>query len=554
MPWIPSNEGDEYPTLGYYVIDWMKENLQAPDNPEVAAFVPYYEQEDFLLKFYEIDPYTGKRVHNSAVYSRPRGHGKSPLLGAIAIVEALADVVPDGWDAYGQPVGKPWRMVRTPLVQIAAVSEQQTGNTWTPLIEMLDGPVQYNYPGIEPLADFVNLPKGKIQKVTSSARSLKGNKPVFAVLDQTEEWVQSNGGLVLAETMAINATKTGGSYIESPNAFTPGEGSVAEQSATLWQQMKAGKSRFTGLYYDHREAPPETDLKDQESLMFGLRVAYGDASGHPDGCVIHDPPCPPGHMDMDILVNKIWDGRIPAQKSRADWLNQITHAADAYITQPEWTGAQDLTKEVRPGDVVTLGFDGSRGRAKGKPDATALIGVRLKDKHIFEIKVWEAPNGPMQEGWTPPLGEVNAAVALAFKKYKVVGMYADPAKDWRSYVNDWEAKYSTKVSVKVKASAAHPFEWWMTGGRSHMNQRAIENFEGLIRNGDATHDGSFSLTNHVLNARRRIKANKLTLSKSNDYSSDKIDGCVAAVLAMQCALDAIAKGVKTSGQTASRIR
>jgi phage terminase large subunit-like protein len=94
----------------------------------------------------------------------------------------------------------------------------------------------------------------------------------------------------------------------------------------------------------------------------------------------------------------------------------------------------------------------------------------------------------------------------------------------------------------------------MTGGRSHMNQRAIENFEGLIRNGDATHDGSFGLTNHVLNARRRIKANKLTLSKSNDYSSDKIDGCVAAVLAMQCALDAIAKGVKTSGQTAGRIR
>ena len=37
-----------------------------------------------------------------------------------------------------QPVGKPWAEVRTPLVQIAAVSEEQTKNTWSPLLEMLE--------------------------------------------------------------------------------------------------------------------------------------------------------------------------------------------------------------------------------------------------------------------------------------------------------------------------------------------------------------------------------------------------------------------------------
>lgn len=553
MPWIPSYPG-EIPTLGYYVIDWITENLQAPDSADPEPFVPYAEQEDFIINFYAIDIRNGKRLYNSGVISRPRGWGKSPFLGALAIVEGLADVVPDGWDAYGQPVGKPWSRVRTPLVQIAAVSEEQTANTWNPLREMLSGPVQYNYPGVEPLESFVNLPKGKIQPITSSARTVKGNKPVFAVLDQTEEWIQSNGGKKLAEVMHINATKIGGSVIESPNAFTPGEDSVAEDSARVWAQMQAGEAKFDGLYYDHREAPPETDLSERESLMVGLRVAYGDSSGHPDGCVIHEPPCDPGHVDLDVVANKVWDPRIPAQLSRADFLNQITHASDAYITHPEWEGVKDLDKFLEPRDTITLGFDGSRGKAKGKPDATALIGCRIRDKHIFEIKVWEAPNGPKMNEWSPPLGEIEAAIDAAFKLYDVAAFYADPAKDWRSYVNKWEAKYGAKI--KVRLSAAHPFEWWMTGGRSHMNQRAIELFEGAVRNQEITHDGSFALTNHMLNARRRIKAHKLTLSKENDYSSNKIDAAVCAVLAYQACVDCIAKGIglrKTTGQI-KRIR
>jgi hypothetical protein len=136
------------------------------------------------------------------VISRPRGWGKSPFLAAIACLEALGDVVPDGWDANGQPVGKPWSAVRTPLVQIAAVSETQTKNTWSPLLEMLQGPALDLYPGLEPLDTFVNLPRGRIETVTSSARTVKGNRAVFAVLDQTRgSGVQSNGGPKLASTM-----------------------------------------------------------------------------------------------------------------------------------------------------------------------------------------------------------------------------------------------------------------------------------------------------------------------------------------------------------------
>lgn len=525
MPWKPSEPG-EVPTLGGLVIEWIAEFLAAPDRAEYEPFVLYPEQEAFVLRFYELNPYTGKRRFRRGVISRPRGWGKSPFLAAVACAEALGPVVPDGWDADGQPVGMPWARVRTPLVQVAAVSETQTKNTWTPLLEMLDGPAIDAFPGLEPLDTFVNLPRGRIEPVTSSARTVKGNRPVFAVLDQTEEWVRSNNGLKLASTMRINAAKIGGSTIESPNAYIPGEGSVAEESAAFWSLIRSGKAKDDGLYYDHREAPPETDMADAESLRDGLRVSYGDSAKDVGG-----------HVDLDVIMATIWDPAIDPQVARADFLNQITHAADSWLSQPEWAGCADATKVVADRDAIVLGFDGSRSRARGITDATALIGCRVSDGHLFEIGVWEQPDNVTD--WRVPIVEVEASVHTAFTRYNVVGFYADPAK-WESYIAAWEAKYTKRL--KVKATRDHPIEWWMVGGRSSQVVRALEQFHSAVVDSDLSHDGTSTLTRHVLNARRRPSRSGIQIAKEHPDSPRKIDAAVAAVLAWQARLDAVAAG------------
>jgi hypothetical protein len=58
VPWIPEHPGD-YPTLGYDVIDWITDMLAAPDTADYKPFVLYPEQEDFVLRFYELDPKVG---------------------------------------------------------------------------------------------------------------------------------------------------------------------------------------------------------------------------------------------------------------------------------------------------------------------------------------------------------------------------------------------------------------------------------------------------------------------------------------------------------------
>lgn len=537
--WRPQ-PGDLYPTLGRLVIPWIETYLAAPDRTDGSLLVLTPEQCTFLMRLYRVDPETGRRRDvRRAVYSRPKGAGKSPLLAAIGAVEALGPVVPDGFDANGQPVGKEWLTVRTPWVQFFAVAEDQTKNSWIPLLEMLrEGPACDDFPGLEPMETFVNLPvKGRIEFATSAGSSKEGNRPVAAILDQTEAWNASNGGVKLAATVRRNIGKTDGCSIESPNAYEPGAGSVAEDTAEYAKKISEGRAKAEGLLYDHREAPPETDMSDAESLRAGLLVAYGD-SAEDNG----------GWVNLERLMAEIWDPATAPQDARRFYLNQITHASDSWISQPEWAGRVDV-RTVADREAVTLGFDGSRHRSHGVTDATALIGCRVSDGHLFEIGVWEQPDN--MTDWQVPALEVDAAVHTAFAKYNVVGFFADPAK-WESYIAGWEAKYHKRL--QIKSTRDHPIEWWMTGGRSLQTVRALEQFHSAVIDGELTHDGTSILTRHVLNARRRPTRSGIQIAKEHPDSARKIDAAVAAVLAWQARLDAVAAGIGAPTFIPRRIR
>lgn len=556
MPWRPSSPG-ERPTLGWVVLDWIEENLIVPDGAAGGdPLVFTNEQAAFVLALYEVDsrfvgPATqgralvNGRIVRRAVLSRPKGWGKSPFVAALCLAEALAPVVLDGWDADGQPVGREWTSLGFKAkVQIVAVSEDQTANTWDPLLDMArNGPVYDNY-AIEPLESFVNVPRGRIEPVTSSGMSREGFRPVFSALDQTESWTSTNGGRKLAATIRRNLGKVNGCSVETPNAFEPGVDSVAERSFAAHQHQTEGRTRIaTGMLFDHREAPPDTDPTDEGSLRSGLRVVYGDSLDTAGGWA-----------PEDRIIAEYWDPDTDPQDARRFYLNQITHASDSWLSQPEWAGRFDGTKIVADREAITLGFDGSRSRARGVTDATALIACRVSDGHIFEPLdrcVWEQPDGPAGVDWAVPVLEVDVAVHSVFARYNVVGFYADPAK-WESYIAAWEAKYTARL--KVKSTRDHPIEWWMVGGRSAKVVQALEQFHSAVVDGDLTHDGSYALTRHILNSRRRVSRSGMQIAKAHPESPMKIDAAVAAVLAWQARLDAVAAGIGRKTGVPRRIR
>ena len=530
MGWKPEFPG-EFPTLGYEVLEWMSDMLAMPDRADYEPFILTPEQANFILNYYRIDPLTGKRVYRRAVWSRPKGSGKSPLMGAIGICEALAPVLFDGWDANGRPVGKPWAEVRTPLVQFAAVNEEQTRNAFDPLLEMLrQGPV-LDYYDIDPMETFVALPKGRIEYITAAATSKEGAKPVFAALDQTEGWIRSNGGVNLAAVLRRNAGKIGGTTIETPNAYRPGMGSVSEATAEYHASIKEGRAREEGLLYDHREAPSDTDMADKDSLYKGLLHVYGD-SAEDNG----------GWVDLGRIMQEIWDPATDPQDARQFYLNQVTHASDSWMSRPELMGAADSTVVIPDGERVVLGFDGSKGRSRGKADATALVGMSVDSKHLFTIKVWERSDADPQD-WSPNPAEVDAVVRETFQKFNVLGFYADPS-GWTGQIAQWEADFGRRL--RVKASRDAPISAWPRGKDTKVSEHVEKLRQALVMR-EITWDGGSALMRHILNARRRSTRTGYLLYKQFPDSPDKIDAAYAAVMAYKAYIDALSRGAAKRG-------
>lgn len=526
MPWVPSEEG-ERPTLGWAVLDWIEDHLIVPDGPSAGEPLVFTrEQAQFVLEFYEVDPaFEGSpvrrgalvdaRIVRRAVLSRPKGAGKSPMMAALAIAEALGPVVLDGWDAEGQPVGREWASVgMRVLVQLLAASEDQTANTWDPLLDMCrNGPV-YDACPIEPMQTFVNVPQGRIETVTSSSLSREGSRPVFAVLDQTESWTTTNGGHKLAASVRRNLGKVSGHSIESPNAFVPGRDSVAERSYEDFAKQQEGKTRIgSGMLYDHREAPPDTDLADEASLRAGIRVAYGDSLDRKGGWV-----------SEDRIVAEIYDPGTDPQEARAYYLNQITHASGSWVTRPE-IAANFVDASLEDGDTITLGFDGSKS-----DDATGLVACRMSDGVLFTLDAWEKPFGPEGAGWEVDRFDVDRVVRSAFDRFDVVAFFADE-REFESYIDTWAFEFGEGLLVEATGGRKRHAVRFDMRGRVKEFTEAAERCQIDIEAGEWPHDGDSRLVRHLGNTWRNPNRYGVSVSKENRHSPNKIDLTVCAILA-----------------------
>jgi phage terminase large subunit-like protein len=85
----------------------------------------------------------------------------------------------------------------------------------------------------------------------------------------------------------------------------------------------------------------------------------------------------------------------------------------------------------------------------------------------------------------------------------------------------------------------------MTGNRSYLVVRALEQFQNSVIDREMVHSGDLALSRHILNARRRLGRSGLSISKEHPDSKNKIDAAVAAVLAYQARLQALSKGEAT---------
>lgn len=530
MPWRGPQFDGEFPSLGHEVVSWIERYLRhGPGDVEYQPIELDDEFYEFVVRAYAIDPETGRRTYSRAFLSRSKGRAKSELAGMLCCAEAVGPVRFAGWDAQGEPVGRP---VKSPFIRCLATEESQSGNTFDNVTTMLGDLSERHgdeYPGIDigrsshtSTRVILHANRGEVRPSTASGASKDGGKETFAVFDETHLYLLPE----LHEMHRIvrrNLRKRLEAQpwcLETSTMYRPGDESVAEATHSYARAIAEGRVKEKGLLFDHREAPADTDLADRDSLIKGLRAAYGPAADW---------------MDLDGIISEIWDPQSDPSDSRRYWLNQVVASSDAWVAPHEWRACADPTKVVGRGELITIGFDGSVN-----DDSTALVGCRVEDGHLFLLGCWEKPPGTAGDGWQVDRLAVDGTLRAAIAEYRVVGLYADPAH-WQDYLDKWQQDFGRKMLIK--ATANRPLEWWTN--RPKAMALALERLHEAIVTGDLTHDGDSTLTAHVQHARKRYHHQHLLISKEHPRSAKKIDAAMAATLAYEARNDAVAARIST---------
>jgi len=521
-------------TLGV-ALDWIEAHCVVPDGfNRGREFNLYDYQLDYFSNFYLVrpdaewnapDPLLGPAfVYRRGLLIGPQKLGKGPTTAAHICLEAVGPALFAGWagrgDGYacsdhgcdcgwerdyalGEPMGMSWP---TPLIQITALSEEQTDNIYGVLRPMIEhGPLS----GVIPKTgeQFIRLPGGgRIDTVTSSAMSRLGQRVTFAPQDEVGLWTKSNRMLTVADTQYRGLAGMGGRASLTSNAWDPSESSVAQIQY---------ESPSKDIYRQFRQPPSNLSYKNKLERRKIHTLVYGEALKSRGG-----------HVDLDAIEAEAFDliVRDAAQAERF-FGNRIVSGSDSWIDALLWDELEADDDPVVAGDEITIGFDGSL-----RDDSTALIGCRIRDGRLFLIGLWEAPiDADAAAEWEVPVGEVDAVVARTFKDYTVSRMYCDPAY-WQDVVGRWASEHGEKIVT----------EWWTNRERAMV--AANERFHTAVSTRELSYDANEDLSRHVKNAKRKQTRSGILIRKDRPGSPKKIDGAVASVLAYEARGDAVQAG------------
>lgn len=551
--WRGPEVAGEFPTLGYIVGDWIQTYCVIPDGPQRGT--PYLltrEMWQHLLHVYRLNPRATvhprfPRPRDGFVYygsqlRRSQKWGKDPFMATRAIAHALGPVMFDGWDADGEPVGRP---VDTPWVQIAGTSEDNTDNTWRPLYRILsEGPLA-DTPGLDVGETRVKLPNGDgwIEPVTTNMLSRIGNPISFATITEPHLMTERNGGLSMVKAVKRNLDGMGGSWAEGTNAWDPSQDSAAQQTA---------KAKAPGVYLDHRypELPPLSpeEFADDDTVMERIVIKYGDSSRAAGGWV-----------DEHSILASVRNEATGEAEARRYFLDEVTVGQRDAVNATRWDA---LARPVAtfgglmPGDRVCLGFDGSRVL-----DATALVAVRISDGRWFRLGIWVPADyrTPEQvrnrQPGKVPESVVEQAMDDAFAAYDVWHMVADPYR--------WQTVLDRKAGQWGNNSQGKPVVVELPTNSERQFDQAIVLWEEAFRAGDAefSHDGSADLRDHALNAALAAGSRKPEREEEDGRRRDHyvrivkkkagwlIDGFVAGVLGTYARGRAIEEGALAVEET-----
>ncbi len=313
--------------------------------------------------------------------------------------------------------------------------------------------------------------------------ALHGHDPSLLILDELH---------VVTREVWEAATTAAGKRAESLTLAisTP----ASSPDTIMWELVEHGRAGDDPAFYLKEYAAPAGCAVDDRDGWRTANPALADA----------DP-----FLAEDALAALVRTTREPVFRQLR--LGQWAAGVGSWLPWGAWAVVADATRTVPDGERVVLAFDGS---ASG--DSTALVACTVESPHLFVVGLWENPGDPR---WRVPRAEVDAAVDLAFDRYEVVELAADPW-GWRSEIESWAARHGEKRVLEFNTAAAQRMA------------PATDRLFQLVTSRQVTHDGDNRLAAHVAHCVAKSTTLGDLVVKDKRNSPRKIDAAVAAIVAV----------------------
>lgn len=522
---LPTLDDTPWPSLGGPLCDLLEErSVYGPGSLKGDPYKLDADKRFWLWRAYEIYPrghhLAGRRRFQRVGISVRKGLAKTEGAAQIAWLELHpeAPVRFDGWDANGNPVGRP---VRDPFIPMVSYTEEQTEELSYGALKYICEECKDNSyfdTGMDRILriDFRGRPDGKAVALSGSPNARDGARTTFQHFDETHRMDLPR--LVNAhETMLQNIPKRPLDdpwTLETTTAGQPGGNSIAETTHMEALAIERGEIENPTLCYFHREAGPKHKLDTVAHRIEGIREATGQVGEWGPGQfeqIARDYDRP--KTDKPYW-ERVWYNRWTRSSQRAFDVHKF-----GLLAGPEWI--------IPKGSLVTLGFDGARFK-----DATGLVATDVVSGVQAVLGLWERPEFDATD-WEVPEDEVNEVVEQAFLDFDVWRFYADPPH-WYEPVGKWAGKWPDQVVE------------WFTHRRRPMSL-AIRAYQDAINTDAVHHNGDARLVRHVGNAGRhetnlRDEDGEPVIILAKIKEELKFDLAMAAVLSWQARLDALAKG------------
>lgn len=494
-------------TLGPSVARWAESTLIQPNGPRAGQLFRYTPRQlRYLFWWYAVDD-EGRWLFQHGARRLAKGSGKSPFVAVLGLGEFCGPTrVKDIDHKRRLVIGQP---VNMPLVQIAATAESQTGNTMRMVRAFAPkgSPIVDKYKLDPGKTRYYRLPEGTLEVITSSATAAEGAEPSLIIADETEHWKPNNGGDDLSATLLDNLAKSSSRMVETNNAWTPGQGSVAEETWDAWVLQESDQliPESGRILYDAIVSRPDLDWYQPEQVRAELERIYQDSFW----------------QDIDSIMGRIYSPKSKLSDSKRKYGNRPSVAEDAWVEPEQWSDLAASGTVVPDKEYIAMFFDGSKSA-----DSTALLGCVIETGHVFTIGVWEPLL--MKHDVNPAV--VDLAVRRARERWRVAGFFGD-VREWESYVQvAWPELFGDDLMVHAVPGGKNPqkIAWDM---RTHVYDFTVacELTAAEIADGGFTHDGNAATTRHVTAARNDPNRFGLSIRKESPASPHKIDAAACVV-------------------------